>query len=97
MLMALESGELAAEVIGDHLDAIRNGCGFDELSAQYRFAYEKRFDSRLRMCSLMRRAAFVPGLAEMAIRFFRTSDRLRQFVTRATRGTARDNLRSAAS
>src|SRR5713226_6492710 len=97
MLMALESGELAAEVVADHLDATRNGRGFDELSAQYRFAYEKRFNSRLRMCSLLRRAAFVPGLAEMAIRFFRTSDRLRQIVTRATRGTSRDNLRSTAS
>ena len=97
MLMALESGELVAGIIADHLDAIRNGCGFEELSARYRVAYEKRFDSRLRICSLMRRAAFVPGLAGMAIRFFRTSDRLRQFVTRATRGTSRDNLRSAAS
>ncbi len=96
MLMALESGELVAKVIADHLDAIREGRGFAELSAQYRVAYEKRFDSRLRICSLMRRAAFVPGLAEMAIRFFRTSDRLRQCVTRATRGTSRDNLRSAA-
>jgi flavin-dependent dehydrogenase len=97
MLMALESGELAAGVIADHLDAVRDGCGLEELSKQYRAAYEKRFDSRLRICSLMRRAAFVPGLAELAIRFFRTSDRLRQFVTRSTRGTSRDNWRSAAS
>ena len=97
MLMALESGELVAEAIADHLDAIRDGRGFEELSAQYRVAYEKRFDSRLRICSLLRRAAFVPGLAEMAIRFFRTSDRLRQFVTRTTRGASRDNLRSGSS
>ena len=97
MLMALESGELAAEIIADHLDAVRGGSGFEELGKQYRIAYEKRFDSRLRICSLMRRAAFVPGLAELAIRFFGTSDRLRQFVTRATRGTSRDDLRSAAS
>jgi flavin-dependent dehydrogenase len=97
MLMALESGELAAEVILDHLETIRDGRGFEELSKQYRVAYESRFDSRLRICSLMRRAAFAPGLAEVAIRFFRTSDRLRQFVTRATRGSSRDNLRSAAS
>src|SRR5712692_6917180 len=97
MLMALESGELAAQVIADHLDAIRDGCGFEELSKQYRVAYERKFDSRLRICSLMRRAAFVPGLAEMAIRFFRTSVRLRQFVTRATRGSSRGNLKTAAS
>jgi flavin-dependent dehydrogenase len=97
MLMALESGELVAKVIADHLDAIRDGRGFDEMSERYRIAYERRFDSRLRTCSFMRRAAFVPGLAEMAIRFFRTSVRLRQFVTRATRGTSRDSLRSTAS
>jgi flavin-dependent dehydrogenase len=97
MLMALESGELVAQVIADHLDAIRDGRGLEELSKQYRVAYEKRFDSRLRICSLMRRAAFVPGLAEMAIRFFRTSARLRQFVTRATRGSSGENFRSAAS
>jgi len=97
MLMALESGELAAQVIADHLDTIRDGRGFEELSKQYRDAYERKFDSRLRICSLMRRAAFVPGLADLAIRFFRTSARLRQFVTRATRGSARENLRSAAS
>jgi flavin-dependent dehydrogenase len=97
MLMALESGELAAQVIADHLDAIRDGRGFEELSEQYRVAYQRKFDSRLRFCSLMRRAAFVPGLAELAIRFFRTSVRLRQFVTRATRGSSRENLRSAVS
>jgi len=97
MLMALESGELAAAVILDHLETIRAGRGFEELSKQYRVAYESRFDSRLRICSLMRRAAFVPGLAEVAIRFFRTNDRLRQFVARATRGASRDDLRSAAS
>jgi flavin-dependent dehydrogenase len=97
MLMALESGALVAEVILDHLETVRSGRGFEELSKQYRVAYERRFDSRLRICSLMRRAAFVPGLAELAIRCFRTSDRLRQFVARATRGASRDNLRSAAS
>ncbi len=39
MLMALESGELAAQVIADHLDAICDGCGFEELSEEYRVAY----------------------------------------------------------
>src|SRR5216684_2305541 len=97
MLMALENGELVAEIILDHLETVRSGRGFEELRKQYRVAYEKKFDSRLRICSLMRRAAFVPGLAEMAIRFLRTSDRLRQFVTRATRGTSGNNLKTAAS
>lgn len=97
MLMALESGELAAEVIATHLEAIRSGRGFEEVSADYRAAYERKFDARLRICSLMRRAAFAPGLAELAIRFFRASVGLRQFVTRATRGSSRENLPSASS
>jgi flavin-dependent dehydrogenase len=97
MLMALQSGELVAQVIATHLEAIRDGRGLEELSEEYRAAYNRIFDSRLRVCSLMRRAAFVPGLAELAIRFFDKSVRLRQFVTRATRGGSRENLRSAAS
>jgi flavin-dependent dehydrogenase len=97
MLMALESGELAAQVIARHLNAIRDGREFQELSERYRIAYERKFDSRLRICSLMRRAAFVPGLTELAIRFFHRSVRLRQIVTHATRGGSRENLRSAAS
>jgi flavin-dependent dehydrogenase len=96
MLMALESGELAAQIITEHLDAIRDGRGFDQLSEHYGTAYDRKFDSRLRICSLMRRAAFVPGLAELAIRFFRTSVRLRQFVTRATRGRSQTRLQSSA-
>jgi flavin-dependent dehydrogenase len=89
MLMALESGELAAGVIGDHLEASGSGTGLLELEARYRAAYQARFNSRLRICSLLRRAAFVPGLAQMAIRVFGTSDHLRRRLSRATRGTPR--------
>ncbi len=96
MLMALESGDLVAQIIADHLEGVRSGRGFDQLSELYGTAYERKFDSRLRLCSLMRRAAFVPGVAEMAIRFFGTSERMRHFVTHATRGS-RENFRSVAS
>jgi geranylgeranyl reductase family protein len=94
MLMALESGELAARVIGDHMPAIRSGTGLAELEGSYRAAYRKKFHSRLRTCSLMRRAAFVPGLAQLAIRVFGASDRLRHRVSRATRGARAGNLMS---
>jgi flavin-dependent dehydrogenase len=87
MLMALESGELAANVIGEQLEATGLGAGLVELEERYRAAYEARFHSRLRICSLMRRAAFVPGLAQMAIRVFGLSDHLRHRLSRATRGT----------
>jgi len=86
MLMALQSGELAAGVISDHIRAIRSGAGLAELETAYASAYRKRFHSRLRVCSMMRRAAFVPGLAQLAIRVFGASDSLRHRVSRATRG-----------
>jgi flavin-dependent dehydrogenase len=86
MLMALESGELAAGIIAGYLGANVGGLATSELNANYRAAYRERFDSRLRACALLRRAAFVPGLAEVAIRLFGTSDRLRHRLSRATRG-----------
>ena len=86
MLMALESGELASRVIADHLAAIQLGAGLADLETSYRAAYKLRFHSRLRVCSLIRRAAFIPGLAQMAIRAFGLSDQLRRHVSRATRG-----------
>ena len=86
MLMALESGELAASIIGEYLDAKRSARKPGDLRANYQAAYKKRFDSRLKICSLMRRAAFVPGLARLAVRLFAVNDRLRHRVSRATRG-----------
>jgi flavin-dependent dehydrogenase len=92
MLMALESGELAAQVIIDRLETIRAGRQFNELEMEYRAVYKQRFNQRQRVCSLMRRAAFVPGLAELAIGFFGASDRLRRRLTLATRYNSRTNL-----
>ncbi|MDX6303261.1 MAG: hypothetical protein QOI77_230 [Blastocatellia bacterium] len=88
MLMALESGELAAGVIADHLTGIHLGAGLVNLETSYRAAYKLRFQSRLRVCSLMRRAAFIPGLAQMAIGVLGLNDRLRRRVSRATRGAS---------
>ena len=97
MLMALESGELAASVVSDRLDRLRDAREIVELSTEYRSLYKRSFDSRLRLCSIMRRAAFVPGLAELAIRLFGTSNLLRRKVTRATRSGIRRDLRSLTS
>lgn len=97
MLMAMESGELAAQAIIDRFETIRAGREFSELEMKYRAVYKQRFDQRLRICSLMRRAAFVPGLAGLAIGFFGASDRLRRRVTLATRYNSRTNLPSLVS
>ena len=85
MLIALESGELAAQTIINQLEGLRHNPSFEPLAREYRLAYGKKFDSRLRICSLLRRAAFVPSLAEAAIIFFGTSTRLRRKVARITR------------
>jgi flavin-dependent dehydrogenase len=85
MLIALESGELAAQSITNQLEQLRRGASFATLARDYRAKYGKKFNSRLRTCSLLRRAAFVPSLAEAAILFFGTSARLRRKVARTTR------------
>jgi flavin-dependent dehydrogenase len=85
MLMALESGELAADIVAGHLDTDRAAPITGQLNAAYQRGYKERFDSRLKTCALMRRAAFVPGLAEVAVRLFGKSDRFLHIVARRTR------------
>ena len=87
MLMALEGGALAASVILSHLPGLNRGEAFASLAKSYRERYQRQFGARLRVCSMLRRAAFVPAIAEGAIRLFGASDRLRHFVARATRSS----------
>jgi menaquinone-9 beta-reductase len=87
MLIALESGELAARAIANQLERLRRDATFAPLAREYRVEYGKKFDSRLRICSLLRRAAFIPSLAEVAIVLFGTSTRLRRKVVRTTRSS----------
>src|SRR5437016_4221107 len=81
MLMALESGELAANAISDHLRESPSKA-VEELSASYQAAYEQSFDSRLRVCWLMRRAAFTPGISAVAIRVSCLSVHVCHFIAR---------------
>ena len=85
MLMALESGEAAAGVIIEHLANLKNGASFKGLARDYCSVYQRRFESRLRVCAWLRRAAFVPRLADAAILLFGASDRVRRKLARATR------------
>ena len=85
MLMALESGQLAANMITRYLSLLRQGAGFELLRNNYREEYLQRFSSRLRVSGLLRRAAFLPYLAEAAIFLCGTSSRLRRKLARATR------------
>lgn len=87
MLMALESGQLAASAISNYLEANDDSRTLDCLRRNYSAAYHRTFDSRLKICSVMRKAAFVPGLAEVAVRLFGASEVIRRRLAKATRGT----------
>lgn len=85
MLMAFESGELVAELIIRHKERLADG---DTLARAYADQYRKKFDSRLRICGLLRRAAFNPRLVELGVAVFGASERFRNRVVRATRSPA---------
>ena len=85
MLMALESGQVAAETVARNLTALRQGSAFEKLASDYEAEYQRRFAARLRVSGLLRRAAFFPRLAEAAILFFGVSSSLRRKLARATR------------
>lgn len=76
---------LDATHAGTPLDALH-----DELASDYAACYEKRFASRLRVCSLLRRAAFAPApLIEAGVAALGASASVRRALARATRGHAR--------
>jgi flavin-dependent dehydrogenase len=86
MLMALESGELAAQTIARHLSSLRNGDeSFINAATDYRALYQRTFAARLRVCAWMRRAAFVPRFAETLIFALGASSRTRRYLARSTR------------
>ena len=86
MLMALESGELAGEVVARALPELSANGSFARLAEDYRARYRERFAARLRVCSWLRRAAFAPELAtEAGIVALGASERMRRVLARATR------------
>ena len=88
MLMALESGELVAEVIVRHRDKLKNS---ESLATEYTNEYIRKFDSRLRICGWLRRVAFNPRLAGLGIAVCGASKRFRSRIARATRSPKRDH------
>jgi flavin-dependent dehydrogenase len=81
MLMAFESGELVAHVITRH----RHNLSSEAVRSEYAAEYRRKFDSRLRICGWLRRAAFKPRLAGLGIAIFGASEQLRNRIVRATR------------
>ena len=103
MLMALESGEAAAQALARWLARLRSADesgdaedftrAFDEFAGEYRASYETKFGARLRLCSWLRRAAFAPpAVAEAAMLLLGASERVRRRLARATRGSVGEGL-----
>ena len=94
MLMALESGEIAAQAISNWLTGARHAHDFAVLARAYEARYAARFDRRLRVCGLLRRAAFAPrALTEIVALLLNSSARARHTLARATRrGEAPNSL-----
>jgi flavin-dependent dehydrogenase len=86
MLMAFESGELVAEVVLRH-----QGDAVSALETDYTANYRRAFDSRLRICGLIRRAAFRPRLAELGIAICGASERFRNRLARSTRAHSKSH------
>lgn len=80
MLMALESGKLAASAVIEHLPN-----GVEMISRAYAANYSAYFDRRLRFSGSLRSAAFVPLFADATILVLSMSSALQRYVARATR------------
>ncbi len=78
MLMALESSSTLAS-------AINGGGSQTEIEGRYLVEYTQAFDRRLRVCALLRRAAFMPLLPSLAITFLDLSRHSRTYLANATR------------
>lgn len=79
MLMALESGELLARAV------IADARAPERAAESYKLAHRAKFQKRLRLCALLRRAAFAPNFAKILITALSCSGKLRETLTRATR------------
>jgi len=86
ILLAFESARIAAAAI---VNSIVEGIDLHKLDNEYRRGYSAAFDTRLRVCSMLRHAAFVPFLAESTIATLGLSRSLRRRVARATRFDSR--------
>lgn len=79
MLMAFESASVLAEVV------TRNCFEPETIPSTYRTAYDRKFAGRLRVCSALRRAAFVPYVPAFAMLLLRVSGPGRSFLADSTR------------
>ena len=81
MLLAFESAALLVETI------VLNHRLPEAISDIYRAKYDQKFASRLRVCSVLRRAEFVPHLPTLAVSLLNLSKLASAFLADSTRST----------
>ncbi|MBP7376543.1 MAG: NAD(P)/FAD-dependent oxidoreductase [Pyrinomonadaceae bacterium] len=82
ILLALESSKIVANAI---VNSRSIGLDLKMIEDSYRKNYAAAFDSRLRVCSWLRYAAFAPWLADATIALLSVNSGLLRHVARATR------------
>lgn len=82
ILIALESAKIAAAAITTSGHKVSD---FNAIADSYRQNYAAAFNSRLRLCSWLRHASFVPMLAESTLSLLSISTAVRKQLARATR------------
>lgn len=80
ILMALESSEILAACMADPL------IDLNSLEKTYERKYKERFGRRLKLCSILRSAAFHPNIASAAISLLGISKNARESLAKRTRG-----------
>ncbi|HEV8592595.1 MAG TPA: NAD(P)/FAD-dependent oxidoreductase [Pyrinomonadaceae bacterium] len=80
ILMALESSEILAACISD------SPIDLNALEKAYERKYKERFGRRLKLCSILRSAAFHPNIASAAISLLGVSKNAREYLAKRTRG-----------
>lgn len=80
ILLALESSKIASDAIVRTINE-----SFAALAAQYKQQYSRGFDSRLRVCSMLRHAAFAPFLAETTMALLRLNSGIGRMIAKSTR------------
>ncbi len=80
MLMALESAEILARIIGESSAA-------EQIAGTYAAAHARKFQKRLFVCSILRRAAFSPMFAGLFINALSLGRLPRRMLAQATRPT----------
>ncbi len=79
MLMALEGAKILAKILAE------TQFSSAKIAQNYNLNFQQKFQKRLRICSLMRRAAFVPNLAKTLISALSLSRPAREMLARSTR------------